>query len=97
LAASQAFSEAEKERLADKLKNRINQQSELIVVCQQARTQGQNRNLALLKLQQLVNEALQQDKERIPTQPTFSAQEQRLNSKKKISQKKADRRLPNIE
>lgn len=92
-----AFSDLEKQLILNNLKNRINQQGELIVVCQESRTQGQNRSLALTKLQQLVTTALQVDKERISTKPSYSAREQRLETKKKISQKKSDRRLPDVE
>lgn len=96
-ATSAAFSDSEKQLILNNLKNRINQQGELIVVCQESRTQGQNRSLALIKLQQLVAAALQVDKERIATKPSYSAREQRLETKKKISQKKSDRRLPDVE
>lgn len=94
---SAAFSESEKQLILNVLKNRINQRGEIIVVCQESRTQGQNRALALIKLQQLITNALQVDKERVATKPSFSAREQRLDIKKKISQKKSERRPPDIE
>lgn len=94
---SMVLSDSEKQLLLEVLKNRLNQRGEIIVVCQEARTQGQNRVLAFEKLQQLITKALQVDKERIATKPSFSVREQRLETKKKISQKKSERRTPDLE
>ena len=88
---SSAFSAEQKNLIQRRLPNRINQAGELIVVCQESRTQGQNRTLALIKLQHLVQLALTENKKRLPTKPTTASQEQRLLLKKKISQKKSDR------
>ena len=71
--SSSAFSNEEKDRILEALKNRINVDGELVIFCQEERSQAQNRERAFEKLNELVEEALIVAKERKPTRPTRAA------------------------
>lgn len=92
---SVVLSEEEKSRVREKLSNRINNEDELVIVSEEERSQLQNRELAVARLQELVNEALHVPKVRRATKPTRSSKIKRLESKKIRSQIKTARR--NIE
>jgi ribosome-associated protein len=85
---SKLFSQEEKEKIKRALANKINKEGELIVVSQEARTQSQNRELAIERLNNLVKSALITRKKRKPTKPTKASKERRLSSKKRLSEKK---------
>ncbi len=89
--ASPSFSEEEKTKIKEFLKNRINKNSELIVDAKKERSQAQNRALAMERLQELVAEALIPETERKATKPTKSSKEKRLENKQKISEKRESR------
>ncbi|MEK7641201.1 MAG: alternative ribosome rescue aminoacyl-tRNA hydrolase ArfB [Patescibacteria group bacterium] len=88
---SPSFSEEEKTKIKEFLKNRINKNSELIVDAKKERSQAQNRALAMERLQELVAEALIPETERKATKPTKSSKEKRLENKQKISEKRESR------
>jgi ribosome-associated protein len=64
----------------------------IVVKATERRSQGQNKSLALKRLQDKIDEANHVDKERVPTAPSKSAVNRRLDSKKKTSNKKAGRK-----
>jgi ribosome-associated protein len=88
---SKTFSPEEKEKIRQFLKNRINEKGEVVVVSQEARTQGQNRKLAIEKLNNLVKLALIPKKKRRSTKPTRASKERRLEEKRRIAEKKRQR------
>lgn len=85
---SKAFNQEEKEKIRRVLANKINVKGELVVVSQEARTQMQNREQAIERLNNLVKSALIPKKKRKPTKPTKASRERRLASKKHLSEKK---------
>lgn len=87
------FSEREKERIALKLRNRISGEGFLQLTVSESRTQLQNKKIAVGRIQEIVNKALIVPKKRIATQPSRSQKEKRLESKKKISEKKENRKF----
>ena len=89
---SQAFTLEEKEKIKLALGNRINKEGDLIVVAQEERSQIQNRERAIERLNNLVSAALIPEKERVATKPTRASRERRLEEKKLRSQKKSSRR-----
>lgn len=84
----------EKHKIQTKLKNRINLDGELILVAQSERSQWRNREKVTAKFFELIEKALTPTKRRIKTSPTFASRVKRLDNKKKISQKKQMRKLP---
>jgi ribosome-associated protein len=82
------FSIEEKELLYTKLKNRINNEGELIIVSQSERTQLMNKTVVTEKFYSLVSKALTQQKKRRSTRPTLSSKIKRLEEKRNHGQLK---------
>ena len=78
-----------KQRLA----GRINREGFLRVTAQAARSQIENRDRALIRLEELIDEALVEQKPRRKTKATRASKEKRLQEKKKLSEKKRLRRM----
>ncbi|MGC8651305.1 MAG: alternative ribosome rescue aminoacyl-tRNA hydrolase ArfB [Minisyncoccia bacterium] len=85
---SKAFSEEEKERIKKVLASKINQAGDLIIRAEEERSQLQNKKIALEKLNEFIQNALQEEEKRIPTKIPKSSQNERLKEKKIISEKK---------
>ena len=90
---STVFTESEKERILLKLKNKINAEGILQTTVSESRTQLQNKKIATEKIQELVNKSLIVPKNRIATKPSRAKVEKRLESKKKLSEKKENRKF----
>jgi ribosome-associated protein len=90
--ASRAVSEAQRARLLEKLVTRIAESGDLIVVASDTRSQAQNRALAEERLAELIRRALVVPKVRKPTKPTHAAVRKRLEGKRRVSEKKRERR-----
>ena len=90
---STVFTESEKERILLKLKNKINAEGILQTTVSESRTQLQNKKNAIEKIQELVNKSLIVPKKRIATKPSRAKVEKRLESKKKLSEKKENRKF----
>ncbi|MBI2038212.1 MAG: aminoacyl-tRNA hydrolase [Candidatus Magasanikbacteria bacterium] len=86
------LSEEQKQRIRIVLANRINSEDEMVVMSEEERSQPQNRELAIARLQSLVDDALHVPKVRRATKPTRSSKIKRLESKKIRSQIKEGRR-----
>lgn len=88
---SSALSEAQKTYLLQRLAHRIIESGELIVSCDEHRTQGRNRDEARDKLAVLVRQALIRPKKRRPTKPSRASIRRRLDGKKHRSSTKKNR------
>lgn len=89
--ASNILSQQQKDLLLEKLANRINAAGELFVKAQTHRTQLQNKEEAIKKVNELVTQALKKKKLRIATKPSKQAKEKRLEGKKKQAERKESR------
>ena len=83
VAASALFDELQKQRIAEKLSNRINSEGDLLVKSQEERSQLGNKQLVIKKMNELVEKALVVPKKRRPTKISKAAKEKRIDSKKK--------------
>jgi ribosome-associated protein len=90
--ASALFNEDEKALIRERLSSRLSADNSIRVVSQEARSQLANKQTTLLKLYNILTNALRQDKPRKPTKPKRSAVEKRLKEKQLIAQKKITRR-----
>lgn len=88
---SSLLTEAQKKLVLEKLANRINQEGLLYVKAQEYRTQLENKDSAIRKLQALVEKALEKKTPRIATRMSNAVKEKRLESKKHKSQIKSGR------
>ena len=78
--------------IAEKLSNRINNEGILFVKSQTYRTQLENKDEAVRKINELVRKALEKRKKRKPTKISKAAKEKRLEGKKKKGDIKDARR-----
>ena len=92
VAASQILTEEQKLLVTEKLSNRINNEGMLFVKSQTYRTQLENKDEVMRKMNELVTKALEQKKKRKPTRISKAVKEKRLESKKKKGEVKEGRR-----
>jgi ribosome-associated protein len=92
IVGSRALSEEQRARLREKLASRLTSEGSIRVVASDMRSQSRNRELAEERLADLVRRALVIPRKRRATKPTRAAKEARLDSKKRHSTKKRDRR-----
>lgn len=89
----QGLSDAELQRLRTVLSNRITNNGELVLTASDERSQLDNRDLVLQRLEQMISSAAKLPKQRKPTKPTRASREQRIVHKKRTSIKKSRRRF----
>ena len=94
---SQLLSDDEKVTLKKKLANRITSEGFLTITVQEYRSQLKNKQRAIELFLDLIVKGLKKKKKRIPTKPSKSAVEKRIQEKKKIGEKKSKRGKPEIE
>jgi len=92
-----ALTTFEKERILEKLSNKINKENILILQCDESRSQHKNKDLVIKRFLELLESALLIPKKRRTTKPKKSAIEKRLKSKKRAALKKVNRRKPDLD
>lgn len=92
LAAIVGLSWKAQERLAVLAGNRLTAEGDLVLSCDETRSQRQNRDLVLERLGELVRDAQAVPKPRKRTRPSRGSIERRLRDKAATSEKKRDRR-----
>ncbi|KIT73661.1 peptide chain release factor 1, partial [Staphylococcus aureus] len=102
VAASALISMEQKSLILEKLKNKITGEGILLAKSQSARTQLENKQQVIIKMNQWVNSALVKTKPRKATKPTAASKEKRIETKKKNTfiktlRKKINRYNPNGE
>ncbi|AZB27916.1 MULTISPECIES: alternative ribosome rescue aminoacyl-tRNA hydrolase ArfB [Chryseobacterium] len=90
---SDFFNVFQKRLISEKLKNRINQDGILQLTVSESRTQLQNKKIATEKILDIVNESVIIPKARYKTKPSKAKVQKRLDTKKKLSDKKENRRF----
>lgn len=90
---SHSLSAEAKERFRQSFSTRINSEGWVVVSSDQFRDQHQNAENCLVKLDEMIQKILYPPKKRVKTKPTRSSVKQRLDSKKKNSQKKSNRKI----
>lgn len=91
-ATSTALDAEARERLLLRLASRLDSSGTLRVVAADTRSQSQNRALALERLAGMVRQALVVPKVRRATKPSHASKVRRLDTKKRRSAQKRDRR-----
>lgn len=90
---SHFFSVEERLRILDKLKNRINSEGFLMMTSSDSRTQLQNKKTVTEKMLEMVEKSLYIPKKRVATKPSRAKIQKRLDNKKKLSEKKENRKF----
>ncbi len=93
---SSGLTQEEKTLLHEKLATKISQEGILILSCDEDRSQLKNKGIVTLRFWELLSRNLKKPKVRKATKTPRSAQEKRLQSKKKSSEIKANRKKPNF-
>jgi ribosome-associated protein len=91
VASSSLLDNDQKQRIAEKLSNRINSEGFLQVRSQTHRTQLANKEEVIKKMNDLVEKALKKQKKRVPTRPSAASKQKKVEGKIKQSQKKENR------
>lgn len=89
---SQLLSDGQKETLIKKLGHKLNPEGFLQVRSQVHRSQLGNKQEVIKKMNTLLEQALKKEKKRIATKPSAASKAKRLDTKKKESKQKLDRR-----
>lgn len=82
----------QKQMIKQKLSNRITADGFLLVKSQEERTQSGNKERVIEKMNELVQQALIKKKSRIATKPSAASKEKRIETKKKKSFVKENRK-----
>lgn len=85
---SKILTQEQKDKIILNLGNKLIQGTFLAVSSQEKRTQNQNKENAVKKLYKILEEALEEEKERIPTLPTEESKAVRIQNKKRESEHK---------
>lgn len=85
----------EKAMIREKLAHHISKDDNLWLEVEEERTQEANKEIAIERLNRLIEEALHESLPRIPTNPSVAAEERRIAEKKTHGEKKKKRRYVN--
>mgnify|MGYP001823777116 CR=1 FL=1 len=91
VAGSPSFDEPTREKLLQALSSRLDSHGVLQVTAQGSRSQNRNRQMALSRFVALLNDALLERPQRIPTKPSAKAHKKRIEEKKMQSRRKQER------
>jgi len=94
---SALLTDAQKELLKTSLINRLNSNGDLVLHCDESRSQHKNKSLVIMRFLQIIEQGLIIPKERIPTKKPRAVIRKRLDNKKKQSAKKTNRKKPDID
>lgn len=91
------FNEEQKERLQNKLQNRLTKEGILMLQCDESRSQHKNKELVIKRFLELIEKSLIIPKKRVPTKIPRIVIKKRLKSKRNLSEKKAHRKKPDVD
>lgn len=94
---SSYLSNNQKQRLLRSLKTRLTKDNELVLQCDESRSQHKNKELVVKRFFELIKKGLFVPKKRKPTKIPKSVIRKRLKSKKIRSERKANRKKPDLD
>jgi ribosome-associated protein len=89
---SGAFSDAQRNRLLAALRSRLDADGVLHITARESRSQWQNRERSLQRLAELLRAGLVPPKKRIATKRSRGSREERMQAKRRRSERKRDRK-----
>lgn len=95
-ASSYVIEEEVKQILVTKLANKLSNEGELRIVCEEERSQLKNKEIAIEKFYKLITACFKVQKKRKATRPTKSSVTKRLDGKSKQKTIKANRKKPEL-
>lgn len=97
LETSLVLNENQKQVIKLKLSNQINKDGLLILQCGESRSQHRNKNIAIIRIIQVLKSALYIQKRRIPTKTPKAVVFKRLKNKRVNKERKANRSKPRLD
>ncbi|WP_456437537.1 alternative ribosome rescue aminoacyl-tRNA hydrolase ArfB [Psychroserpens sp.] len=97
LESSKVLSEEQIELLKSNLETRLTKAFVLIMQCGESRSQHKNKTIIISRFLKLISTNLIPEKERIPTKTPRAVVRKRLTNKRKNSEKKTNRKPPELE
>ena len=94
---SNSLSDREKEFLKMKLSSKLTKDNNLILFCDETRSQHRNKDLAIKRFLDVLKTNLIRPKNRRKTKPTKGSIKRKTENKKRVSVKKALRRKPKLD
>lgn len=94
---SLVFNERQKDCLFKKLSYKLTKDGVLILQCDESRSQHKNKELVIKRFLELIKASLIVPKRRIPTRIPKSVIRKRLKNKRNLSDKKANRKKPDLD
>ena len=94
---SLSLSDNEKELLKTKLSSKLTKDNNLILFCEESRSQHRNKDLAIKRFLELLRVNLIRPKKRRPTKPSKSSVRKNAEKKKRTSVKKTLRKKPGLD
>lgn len=94
---SEVLSEAQKALLLTNLNSRLTKDAILIMQCGESRSQFRNKAIIIKRFLELLKTGLVEEKARIPTKTPIGVKRKRLDDKRKNSEKKANRKPPQVD
>jgi len=94
---SNVISDNQKELLKTKLSSRLTKDNNLILFCDETRSQHRNKDLAIKRFLELLKTNLIRPKNRRKTKPTRGSIKRKTENKKRVSVKKALRKKPKLD
>lgn len=91
---SNSLSDKEKELLYKNLVTRLTKGKLLVLFCDESRSQYRNKEIAIERFLEILKNGLKKPKKRKATKPTKASIKKRLDDKKKLSEKKSNRKNP---
>jgi len=88
------LSPAEKDIISKKLASRLTKEGILVLSAQENRSQLQNKEAVIVKLEKILKKAFEKKKVRKATKPSKGSIQERINKKKQLSEKKKWRQKP---
>lgn len=89
---SVVFTDVQKEKIRAAAGHRLSKEDEIVISAEDERSQEQNKESVISRLQELVDVALTPVKVRKPTKPTRAQKAKRVDDKVRLGQKKISRR-----
>jgi len=97
LVNSESFSNDEKQLLLQSLSKKLTKDNRLVLQCDETRSQHKNKELVIKRFLALIKEGLIVQKKRKPTKTPKAVLKKRQESKRKQSQKKTNRKIPDLD
>ena len=91
---SEILTQEEKDMISGKLSSRMTREGILMLTAQDKRSQLQNKEAVILKLEKLLTKAFEKKKVRKTTKPSKGSIQNRIKKKKQLSEKKKWRQKP---